>query len=78
MLGIFFIFRETRPELPNVSSAGSLRAGQRVERTVRVGITVSHRRKERARRLASRFCSPLVVRDASSCGKILCPCLQNV
>jgi hypothetical protein len=39
---------------PNVSSAGSLRAGQRVERKARIGITVSHGRKERARRLASR------------------------
>ena len=40
--------------LPNVSSAGSLRAGQRVERKVRIGVKESHRRKERARRLASR------------------------
>ena len=41
----------------NDSSAGSLRAGQRVERKVRVGITVSHRRKEGARRLA--VCAPV-------------------
>ena len=39
---------------PNDSSAGSLRAGQRGERKVRIGITESHGRKERARRLASR------------------------
>ena len=47
----------------NVSSAGSLRAGQRVEPGLRVGIKVSHRRKERARRLASRawFALGLVV-----------------
>ena len=40
--------------MANDSSAGSLRAGQRVERKVMVGIKVGHRRKERARRLASR------------------------
>jgi|JI7StandDraft_1071085.scaffolds.fasta_scaffold461275_2 hypothetical protein len=55
VLGIFIF-------LPNDSSAGSLRAGQRVERTVRVGIRVSHRRKERARRLASRSVTCFVVR----------------
>jgi hypothetical protein len=43
-----------RVAAPNVSSADNLRAGQRVEGKLRAGITVSHRRKWRARRLASR------------------------
>jgi hypothetical protein len=51
--------------LRNVSSAGSLRAGHRVDRRVRVGITVSHRRKQRARRLAGRAWFGLGVACAS-------------
>ena len=38
----------------NVSSAGTAGAGRRMGRKVRVGIKESHRRKEGARRLASR------------------------
>jgi len=43
---------------PNDSSAGSLRAGQRVERKARVGIRESHRRNEKS----PEACQPRLVR----------------